>query len=70
MVPSRRRFNQLYRETTGMLHEINRTGIPPWSASIGYEHTAFVVHNGVLWISSQDSTGQEPSPSSEHWRPY
>ena len=61
-VPTRELFNQLFREITALLVEINtRGGILAWDSSIFYIHPALVMgSNGKPYISVADSTGVDP----------
>lgn len=39
-----------------------------WDSEITYEQLTIVRHNSASWMSTADSTGQEPSEDSEYWR--
>ncbi len=52
---SRPLMNQMFREITGMLAEVNTSGIPAWSPWVSYVHVAFVRWRGGLYRSLCDS---------------
>ena len=60
--PRRQVFNQVLREITGMLVEINRRGgMLPWDSRISYVHPAFVFGSDErMYRSKQDSTNENP----------
>lgn len=74
--PTRRLVNQLLREITGMLHEINQTGILQWSPWTSYTHVSFVRQGDGLYISrhcSGPSLGGSVSPDApdqDAWQRY
>lgn len=63
--PSREVFNQMFREITGMLDEINTKGILPWDPTIAYEHPAYVIrevnNNPRIFESLRDNTNSDPA---------
>lgn len=53
---SRRVFNQIFRELSGLAVEINRRGILEWDTAIDYVHPAAVLGtNATVYISTADS---------------
>lgn len=39
-----------------------------WDSSVAYEPLTMVRHNNASYYSIKDSTGQEPSETSDYWR--
>ena len=39
-----------------------------WDSSVSYEPLTMVRHNNASYYSIKDSTGQEPSETSEYWQ--
>jgi len=73
--PSREVFNQLFREITGMLFEINNHGgILGWDVTQQYRHPALVIYpgGGAIYRSKQDSMGQHPDTDATYtyWEPW
>ena len=72
-LPKREHFNELERETTAMLVELNQHGSGlPWDASISYLHPALVTgSDALLYVSVQDSTNVDPVTDSgeSRWKP-
>ena len=66
--PRREVFNQIFREITGMLVELNQHGLLEWDERFNYMHPAAVLHNGNVYLSSQDSSNQNPASSTGFWR--
>jgi len=71
--PSREVFNQMFREITGMLNEVNtRGGILPWDTSIAYVHPALVMGgDGTVYRSVRNNTGVNPTTDADasDWEP-
>ena len=71
--PRRQVFNQILREITGMLVEINtRGGMLPWDSRISYVHPAFVFGSDErMYRSQQDSTNENPvtDTAETYWEP-
>ena len=69
-------MNQLFREITGMLVELNSGGsMPEWSDRVDYEHVAFVRYAGSIYVSTRSSgPGNggpvEPGTNTAFWRTY
>ena len=69
-------MNQILREVTGMLVELNAGGsVPEWSSLVDYEHVAFVRHEGSLYVSTRYSGpihggATEPGTEGSAWRIY
>ena len=76
--PERLYVNQLLREITGLLVELNRAGpILPHSMAVNYVHHAFVMgDDGVIYVSLSSSgpaTGDAIAPTADSqtkWRLY
>ena len=74
-VPKLEVFNQILREITAVLVEINEHGLLIWDTSITYEHPAFVVgSDGRIYASvSADvaTASQDPTTDSArtYWKP-
>lgn len=70
--PRRRVFNQIEREKTGMLHEINQHGLLEWDDEIDYVHPARVIgSDNREYVSIQNSTNENPTTdtSRTYWKP-
>ena len=60
--PEREVFNQMFREITAMLAELNTHGVLEWDDAINYDHPALVVgSDDLVYISVQDSLNQDPT---------
>ena len=74
-VPKLEVFNQIVREITAALVEINRHGLLIWDASITYEHPAFVAgSDGQIYASVSAGVGtssQDPASDAArtYWKP-
>ena len=72
-VPRRRVINQLFREITGMLHELNVNGaFLDWNAGISYVEDAHVIGtDGVVYQAVQANTNQDPvaDTANTYWQP-
>ena len=71
-VPKLEVFNQILREITAALVEINQHGLLIWDASITYEHSAFVVgSDGRIYASvSADVATASQDPTTDAARTY
>ena len=77
-LPTRQVFNGLFRELSALLVEINGHGILEWDSGLTYTHPAFVAGTdsadgnfaGKLYVSVQNSTGQNPGTdtASAYWQ--
>ena len=60
--PEREVFNQMFREITAMLAELNTHGVLEWDDAINYDHPALVTgSDDLVYISVQDSLNQDPT---------
>ena len=69
--PQREVFNYMFRQLTGMLHEINtRGGVLDWDAGVNYVHPAIVINptDGALFYSIRDNINRPPTSSPLDWR--
>ena len=68
--PEREVFNQLDREITGMLAELNTHGLLEWDDEITYDHPALVMGTDAsVYVSVQDSLNRNPTTdtSNTYW---
>ena len=67
-------LNQMLREITGMLLEINAMGFLVWDARADYVHVAFASHGGRIYRSRRDSGPSFGGPAEpgrgSHWEVY
>lgn len=69
--PRRRVFNQIIREMTGMLVELNEHGgILDWDVSIAYVHPALVWRGETVYLSRRNNIGQDPETAVADWQPW
>jgi len=70
---SREVHNQIFREITGALNELNtRGGILPWDMAISYVHPAQVYgSDGIIYVSVRNNTGVNPTTDADasDWKP-
>ena len=70
--PEREVINQLFREVTALIVEINKSGILAWDTSISYLHPAYVVgSDNRLYVSVRNNNGIDPTTDSNEsdWKP-
>ena len=70
--PEREVVNQLFREVTVLVVEINKSGILAWDTSISYLHPAYVVgSDNRLYVSVRNNNGINPTTDSNEsdWKP-
>ena len=60
--PEREVFNQMFREITAMLAELNTHGVLEWDDAISYDHPALVMGtDAAVYVSVQDSLNEDPT---------
>lgn len=70
-LPRRETFNQLFRELSGAIVELNERGVLGWNSAVAYTHRAYTAgSDGYLYTSVQDSTNVDPVSDADnsHWR--